>query len=273
MRLTLALLVLIALIAVPSHACTFFSYAGSELVLFGNNEDHADPETRLWVVPAEDGLHGCVFLGFGNLFAQGGINDVGLAFDAATVSPNPLNDHPELPTPDPINFCEIVLRECETIDDVVEVIGRYNLSYVTGAQFLFTDRTGATLVVGPGLKRELEFVRTDLPYQVVANSNVVAYPQSLRYDRRHRVPTEAMERIQQGELELSVDTFAGILSEVAARSGSSETAYSNVFDLSNGIIHLYRWHDFANPVVLRVTDYLDVSLLTVYEIDALFPGP
>lgn len=270
MRQTLALLVLIALVAVPSHACTFFSYAGAELVLFGNNEDHADPETRLWIVPAEDGLHGCVFLGFGNLFAQGGINDAGLAFDAATVSPNPLNDHGELPTPDPINFCEIVLRECKTIDDVVEVIGRYNLSYVTGAQFLFTDRTGATLVVAPGLHRELEFVRTDLPYQVVANSNLVTYPQSLPYDRRHRIATEALQRIHEGEIDLTIGTFSRILSEVASRSGGSETAYSNVFDLTNGVIHLYRMHDFENPLVLSIAELLSASSMTVHSMADLF---
>jgi penicillin V acylase-like amidase (Ntn superfamily) len=116
------------MLGASASACTFFSFAGEDLVLFGNNEGHADQQTRLWGVPRTEKSYGCVFLGFNSLFAQGGVNEVGLAFDAAAIAATPLNDHPELPLPDPINFCEIALRECATIDDVVELIGRYNLS-------------------------------------------------------------------------------------------------------------------------------------------------
>ena len=82
-RLVIICLALSALVAWPAAGCTFFSFAGEDLVLFGNSEDHADPETRLWVVPATEDSYACVFLGFANLFAQGGVNEAGLAFDAA----------------------------------------------------------------------------------------------------------------------------------------------------------------------------------------------
>ena len=271
MRRVMTICLLVSALAVfQATACTFFSFASEKLVLFGNSEDYADPETRLWTVPADENSYACVFLGFSNLFAQGGVNEAGLAFDAASISATPLNDHPELPIPDPINFCEIVLRTCATIDDVVETLGQYNLSYVTSAQFLFTDRSGATLVVAPGLSRELEYSRSQTGYEAVANTNEVTYPQSLPYDRRHRMATEALERIAAGEVELSIDSFRAILAQVAQTSGSSETSYSNIFDLTNGILYLYAWHDFENPRIFDLAEWFDDPQSSVYEIDALF---
>ena len=163
-----------------------------------------------------------------------------------------------------------MLRTCATIDEVVETLGQYNLSYVTGAQFLFTDRTGASLVVAPGLSGELEFVRANVPYEAVANSNEVTFPQSLPYDRRHRTTTEALARIAEGEVALSIESFEEILGQVAQTSGSSETSYSNIFDLTNGILYLYAWHDFENPRVFSLSEWFVDTRQTVYEIDALF---
>ena len=174
--LTLAVVCLCTL-SVTAAACTFFSYAGDGLVLFGNSEDHFDENSAVWYVPATGDEYGCLFLGFSTGFAQGGMNTAGLAFDAAGIEPAPLDDHPELPTPDPMNFCEIVLRQCATIEEAVELIGSYNLSYVTMAQFQFTDRSGASVVVAPGPDREIAFVYSDSPFQVTTNTNAAIYPQ------------------------------------------------------------------------------------------------
>jgi len=122
-RTSILAVVCLCALSVTAAACTFFSYAGDGLVLFGNSEDHFDENAVLWYVPATGEEYGCLFLGFSTGFAQGGMNAAGLAFDAAGIEPAPLNDHPELPTPDPMNFCEIVLRRCATVEEAVELIG------------------------------------------------------------------------------------------------------------------------------------------------------
>ena len=223
----------------PTAACTFFSYAGDDLVLFGNSEDHYDENPVVWYVPAAGEEYGCLFLGFDTGFAQGGMNSEGLAFDAAGVDRVPLHDHPELPTLDPMNFCEIVLHRCATVEEVVELIGSYNLSYVTMAQFQFTDRTGASLVVAPGPDRVIAFVYSDSRYQVTTNTNTAIYPQLHKHCSRHRRATLALAKIETEESCLSVDTFVDILGSVAMVSGASETMYSNVFDLTHGIAYVY----------------------------------
>ena len=197
------------------------------------------------------------------------MNSAGLAFDAAAIDRAPLNDHPDLPTPDPMNFCEIVLRRCATIGEAVALIGSYNLSYVGMAQFQFTDRTGASVVVAPGSDREIAFVYPDSPYQVTTNINTAIYPQLHRNCSRHRRTTKALEKIEAEESDLSVETFVDILKSVAMVAGPSETMYSNVFDLTNGIAYIYYRHDFERVAVLDIAELEATGEAVTYRIGEL----
>ena len=255
--------------SLAAAACTFFSFAGDGLVLFGNSEDHANENTVTWYVPSTAEEYGCLFLGFSTGFAQGGMNTAGLAFDAAGIDSVPLNDHPELPTPDPMNFCEIVLRRCSTIEEAVELIGSYNLSYVGMAQFQFTDRTGASVVVAPGPDHEIAFVYPDSAFQVTTNTNTAIYPVAHRRCSRHRRATLALGKIEAEESSLSVESFVVILESIASTSGPSETMYSNVFDLTHGIAYLYHRHDFQRVSILHIDELEAEGKAVTYHIGDL----
>ena len=254
-------------LSLTATACTFFSFAGDDLVLFGNSEDHYDENTVAWYVPSTAEEYGCLFVGFSTGFAQGGMNSEGLAFDAAGIDSSPLSDHPELPTPDPMNFCEIVLRRCATIEEAVQLIGSYNLSYVGMAQFQFTDRTGASVVVAPGPDREIAFVYPGSPFQVTTNTNTAIYPEAHKRCSRHRRTTLALQKVETGESALSVETFETILDSVASTSGPSETMYSNVFDLTHGIAYLYYRHNFERVAVLYINELEADGEAVTYRID------
>ena len=271
-RCLVLILLFLSVVPLAGVACTFFSYAGDGLVLFGNSEDYFYENTTVRFVPATEDDYGCLFVGFGGS-AQGGMNTAGLAFDAASIDASPMNDHPELPLPDPMNFCEIVLRKCATIDEAVELIRSYNLSYVESAQFLFTDRTGASVIVAPGPDREIAFVYADAPFQVSTNINTAIYPVLHRNCERHSLATTALEKIEAGELVLSIETFAEILDTVAIPSGSSETIYSNVFDLTHGVAYLYYRHDFDNVAILDINDLAEDGIAVSYAIDDLLVPP
>ena len=51
--------------------------------------------------------------------------------------------------------------------------------------------------------------------------------------------------------------------ETRAREGPHPTEYSNVYDLANGKIHLYHFHDFENVVVLDVAEEIPKGARTV----------
>jgi hypothetical protein len=101
-------------------ACTIFTAAYGETVLFGNNEDYINPNTYYWVVPGSGaGNYGCIFFGFDNFYPQGGINEKGLAYDANALRPTPMNPHPELPR-NPGRNLERLLRKCATVEEALK---------------------------------------------------------------------------------------------------------------------------------------------------------
>ena len=75
-----------------------------------------------------------------------------------------------------------------------------------------------------------------------------------------------MEKIEVGTAILTVETFASILDSVASPSGPSETMYSNVFDLTNGIAYLYHRHDFDKVAVLRFDELEAAGGAVAYRI-------
>jgi hypothetical protein len=78
-------------------SCTIFMAAFGYKVLYGNNEDWRDPHTYVWTSPATKDAYGALYLGFGNRWPQGGVNETGLAFDSNALPESLLNPHPELP--------------------------------------------------------------------------------------------------------------------------------------------------------------------------------
>lgn len=59
-----------------------------------------------------------------------------------------------------------------------------------------------------------------------------------------------------GEDDLSVDYFKSILDSVRVEGLFNTTLYSNIFDLVNGRIYLYHWHQFDEVVALNVDEEL-----------------
>ena len=55
-------------LASPALPCSAFLATGWGRILFGNNEDFWNPNTRVWFVPATEGRRGVMYLGFDNGF-------------------------------------------------------------------------------------------------------------------------------------------------------------------------------------------------------------
>ncbi len=69
-----------------------------------------------------------------------------------------------------------------------------------------------------------------------------------------------LEKIKD-EDDLSVDYFKSILDATHIEGqqhegASSNTLYSNILDLPNGIIYLYHWHQFDEVVTLDVAELI-----------------
>src|SRR5438067_1585132 len=114
---------LIFAIASQSPACTIFCKSHGKQALVGNNEDapYSFP-SMMWFVPAAPGVHGRVCFGW-HSFAQGGMNDQGLAMDWA-VTPAAgakVADKPEFVG----CVVERVLANCATVDDAIALFDKF----------------------------------------------------------------------------------------------------------------------------------------------------
>ena len=254
-------------------SCTIFSASMGDKVLFGNNEDYYKPKTYLWTEPATNGNFGCIYLGFKDYSHQGGINEKGLCFDANALPKSKINPHPELAPPQfyqapydeyAIWVPVLILRKAATVEEAIAIASKYqrknwypnagNISY----QLNFADANGDAVVISVDEKGELAFTRKKKGehYLISTNFNKANPENALEYPcRRYSIAEEMLKGIN-SENDLSVDVFKAILDSVHVEGIFNNTLYSNIFDLSNGIIYLYHWHQFEEVVALKVKEEL-----------------
>ena len=254
-------------------SCTIFSASVGDKVLFGNNEDYYKPKTYLWTDPASEGNYGCIYLGFEDYSHQGGINEKGLCFDSNALPKTKLNLHSELMPPPFYNppyenfmiwIPVLILRKAATIDEAIEIANRYQRknwhpdSEEVGYQLNFADANGDAVVISVDENGELAFTRKEKneTYLISTNYNKANPDNALEYPCQRYTKAEEMLESINSEDELTVDYFKSILNSVYQEGIFSKTLYSNIFDLKNGIIYLYHWHQFDEVVVLKVEEEL-----------------
>jgi len=267
-------------------SCTIFSASFGDKVLFGNNEDYYKPKTYLWTEPATDENYGCVYLGFKDYSHQGGINEKGLCFDANALPESRINPHSELiPPPHYKSPYEnyaiwapvLILRKAATVEEAIEIASRYqrknwypnsgDISY----QLNFADANGDAVVISVYENGELAFTRKKKGenYLISTNYNKANPENALEYPCRRYTKAEEMLGAIISENDLNVDYFKSILNSVHQEGIFSKTLYSNIFDLKNGIIYLYHWHQYDEVVILKVDEELAKGKIMV-QIKDLF---
>lgn len=247
---------IIAVFANPmSYACTGFMKTDGSVVLVGNNEDSKIPYTRVWFIPAKDDSFGRVYFGYDNWSPQGGMNDQGLFFDYFSVKKLEIKQShdkprfPGLPT-------DTLMAKCATVDDVLETLDKYHLDWNPKIQMFVVDKTGDSAIIeGDAVVRNCD------AYQVVTNFRLSRVPED---QWPCRWPAWSCSRYKKAEtmlLETDIPTVAHFRDILKATHRESyniigSTQYSNIYDLTNGIVHVYCLNDFDNKIVFDLNDEL-----------------
>ena len=238
--------------------CTIIYATDGEQAIGGNNEDGNNPLTRIWFLPGENGDYGRVYVGYQGLFQQGGMNDQGLFFDGAGVGDQvdvPQNGKEDVG----LSLVDRIMRECATVDCVIDYFDTYHFLDIWSSQALFGDAYGNSVIIEP-----LHRIRMEGSYQVVTN-----FYQSggdLRFaDWRFRKATELLENAT----DLSVEYFRDVMDAVHVVD-YYPTMYSTVYDLKGQDVYLYHFHDYQNVVVFDLSDELTQGA-HAYDIASLFP--
>jgi hypothetical protein len=239
-------------------ACTAFCAVAGGRVLVGNNEDSTNPHTRLWFVPAEEGTYGRMYVGYDDLFPQGGMNERGLWFDGFAAPRLEAGDDPKRPEYSG-NLIDKAMAECATVADVVAMFERYDRAFLETAIVMFADASGdAVSIERRAIVRKTgpRFVQTNF-HQSGATATGAG--------ERFATATAMLERAGDA---ISVDGLARIL-EATRQTGQVSTMYSNVYDLSARTMYLYQLHESSRPLRLALDEELKHGA-RVLEIPALF---
>jgi hypothetical protein len=204
--------------SIPSaQACSIFVLTDGQRALFGNNEDWSNPNTRIWFVSATNGHYGCVYVGFDNGWAQGGMNTKGVAFDWVAGFKEPYQPDPSLRQV-PGNPSERMLETCANIEEAMNFYRSNREPSFTYAKILVADGTGASFILGAGDGR-LHFERTNC-------SRGFGYGGATLQKMLAENPAPSV-------------TNASRILRTCAQKGAYATKYSNVFDLKSQDIFLF----------------------------------
>jgi hypothetical protein len=207
-------------LSVSLYACTVFVLTDTNRVFFCNNEDWSNPKSRIWFVPADTNRYGCVYVGFDDGFAQGGMNTEGLACDWVAGYNEPWNPDPALPTS---AGNRQLLETCATVEQAIAFFrGHRELGFYT-ARALVADRTGASAIIG-AKDGKLHIEKSD-------RCRGFGYGQ------------QTLDRML--ELRSPEPTITNGFSILRAclQKGNFATKYSNIFDLKSGEIFLLTFPD------------------------------
>lgn len=251
-----------------SPSCLNFKIRNDYGVYFGNNEDHAIPQisnTIITFMPNGsewyDGstiMYGAAILGYtdvsGLSWFQGGMNEKGLAFDSTSVPHTALNLHSERPQ----NLVPEIFS-CETITEVIDYKAAYGVYEQEGSiQAMYLDITGESVVFNIGVDGEFDFFRNNETYQLASNyyfNDTSRGNPSSDAIRRYNAAERKLKDINASN-PISIESIAKVLDAAHFEGPQINTLYSNIFDVENGLIYLYFFHQYGEVVVLNLKEEL-----------------
>ena len=269
----IGLLLLAAFMAGTSvQACSVFVATDGKLVFVGNNEDYIVQDARITFTPGVDGKYGRLVFSFDDdnpplppHFPQGGMNTAGLFYDATATPYVDAVFASDLPIFPLDKVLDKMLAECATVAEALTLLSRYTLPGVEQGQLVLADRTGDAAIFGVGKDHRPQITRKQANFMVVTNFNVTQ-PELGNYPcYRHALATELLQKNGAP----TIENFRGILSLVHVE-GLASTIYSNIYDLTNGEMQLYYFHNFESCVKINLQEELKRGSHSM-TISSLFP--
>ena len=251
-----------------SFACSTYKITAAGKTMVGMNYDTWFLKPRIWF---ENTGFGAAFTGAndqgGTEFTpQSGMNVHGLSFGTlATATPE--NGKPvagRKPIYNRANYLKDILHRCKTVAEVKAYIEQYDHSTLAHDVFLYTDTSGAYLVVEPytlTLGTDDKYVLANFCPSTVSDLSTIKQERYLRGNAFLKAKTGT-----------SLD-FCTALSDTmhVCRSKIGDgTLLTSIWDLNAGKINLYFYHDYKNQVQFDLKEEL-LKGDHVLEIPALFP--
>ncbi len=235
------------------RGCSHFTASHGNAILVANNKDTEHQNSHIWCYPSSEGKFGRILFGViegvpnGWTYVQCGLNDQGLFIDGADVPLSVLKNHSEKPQFSGEQVRPFVLEKCATVNDTIELLSQYQFETRWHKQYLVADKYGEAMLVSAGNDHELSFTRKQGIYLHGTNFNINDPFPCWRYDTAKQMLDEI-----EGEENITIEYFKQILSSI----NQSFTVYSNIYDIQNGNIYIYRNRNFNEVAIVNLTEEL-----------------
>jgi len=228
--------------------CSMYKITSNGITMVGNNEDSWGRDSRIWFEQGLNGNYGVAYVGYlRKQLPDGGMNEHGLVFDAFTM-PHKAN----MPERDPnkenfvYSHLKTILQQCKTVDEAYVFLEKLNLHVLNGSpifnggMLLFVDKSGKYLVVEAdkmSFGDNEKFVLANFSF---ADTKDLSKVKMVRY-------CNGVEFLKNKNLETNLP-FCTALSDTMsvnrAKAGDG-TLYTSIYNLNEGVIHTYFFHDYT----------------------------
>lgn len=257
-----------------ASSCSMYKVSVNGKTMVGNNEDSWGRDARIWFEPATADKFGMMCLGYARKYPNpdGAVNEYGLVFDAFTM-PHKANMPERDPKKKDFGYAHIrtIMQQCKTVEEVHTFLNSLNLHVLNGSiifnggMFLFVDKSGNYLVVEAG---KMTFGSDDkfaLANFSIADTKDLSTIKTERYCKGVRFLNNKAAITSLAYCTALSDTMS--VNRVKVGDG---TLYTSIYDLDEGLVHLYFFHDYNQVLSFNLKEELSKGPHS-YSFAELFP--
>ncbi|RYM31418.1 hypothetical protein ERX46_16030 [Brumimicrobium glaciale] len=247
-----------------SYACSMYKITMHGKTFVGNNEDFWNSNTRIWFEKGKTSEYGSMYVGYDNMYPQGGMNEEGLVFDGFAIDPY----IPRHKSNKPIfqaDMGKTIMQTCKNVDDVRNFLNNYDLSSLSQGMILYVDKSGDYLIVEADTMikgNDDKYLLSNFCPSRTPDLNAVKIP----FYQRGRKMLEAEADTTLSYLRSLSDTLHQRWPDNVAG-----TLYTTIYDLNEGTVNLYFYHDYNFSVKFKLKDKLN-KRDTILVIPSMFPN-
>ena len=253
----LVLLLLLLFKFESSQSCSMYKLTLHGSTFVGCNEDAWRTTPRLWFESKNAqrkfgaAFTGSRFDGSNGFAPQSGMNEAGLSFSRlASYTPARKSDGKHPPILNQTNFLKHILHTCRTVEEVQRYVCQFDRSTFIEDVLIYIDKSGKYLVVEP--------YTTKIGYEntyVLSNfCPSITSPKDAMKLNRYRKGVELLKLKQDTTL-----TFLQSISDsmhVCRPKIGDGTLLTSIWNLNDGKIHLYFYHDYRQNKTFDLTKEL-----------------